>query len=73
MLDVLQRCFPDRIAEWTPQLKRMVPTYGKKLSDDPSLAGKTLDATAHVLEITEPEAAPQPQLVKKKQKVAISA
>jgi malate dehydrogenase (quinone) len=73
MLDVLQRCFPDRIAEWTPQLKRMVPTYGRKLSDDPSLAGKTLDATARVLEITEPEAAPQPQLAKKKQKVAISA
>jgi malate dehydrogenase (quinone) len=51
MLDVLQRCFPDRMAEWTPQLKKMVPTYGKQLSDNPALAEKTLEATEKVLEI----------------------
>ncbi|MET4782651.1 malate:quinone oxidoreductase [Glaciihabitans sp. UYNi722] len=51
MLDVLERCFPDRIAEWTPTLKKMVPTWGKKLSDDPKLAKKTLDLTMKALEI----------------------
>ena len=52
MLDVLERCFPDRMAGWMPQLKRMVPSYGTKLSDDPKLAGKTLEATQKALEIT---------------------
>jgi malate dehydrogenase (quinone) len=52
MLDVLERCFPDRMAGWMPQLKLMVPSYGTKLSDDPKLAGKTLAATQKALEIT---------------------
>jgi malate dehydrogenase (quinone) len=51
MLDVLERCFPDRIVEWTPALKKMVPTWGKKLSDDPKLAKKTLASTLKALEI----------------------
>ena len=51
MLDVLERCFPDRIAEWTPTLKKMVPTWGKKLSDDPKLAKKVLASTLKALEI----------------------
>jgi malate dehydrogenase (quinone) len=52
MLDVLERCFPDRMAGWMPQLKLMVPSYGTRLSDDPKLAGKTLAATQKALEIT---------------------
>jgi malate dehydrogenase (quinone) len=51
MLDVLARCFPDRIEAWTPKLVEMVPTYGKTLSDDPKLAKKTLGSTQKVLEI----------------------
>jgi malate dehydrogenase (quinone) len=51
MLDVLARCFPDRMAAWTPKLTEMVPTYGRKLSDDPKLAKKTLGSTQKVLEI----------------------
>jgi malate dehydrogenase (quinone) len=51
MIDVLQRCFPDRMAEWTPQLEKMVPSFGKKLSDDPKLAERTLETTQKVLEI----------------------
>ncbi len=51
MLDVLERCFPDRMAGWMPQLKRMVPSYGKKLSENPALASKTLAATQKALEI----------------------
>jgi len=53
MLDILQRCFPDRMDAWLPQIKLMVPSYGTKLSDEPVLADKTLAATARVLEIVE--------------------
>jgi malate dehydrogenase (quinone) len=49
MLDVLERCFPEHIERWKPQLKKMIPTYGKKLSDNPALAAKTLDATRRTL------------------------
>jgi malate dehydrogenase (quinone) len=51
MLDLLGRCFPDRIEEWTPAIRTMVPSYGKRLSDAPALAGKTLASTAKALEL----------------------
>ena len=51
MLDVLKRCFPDRIAAWTPKLREMVPTYGTLLSENPKLAKKTLGSTQKALEI----------------------
>jgi len=37
MLDVLQRCFPDRYQAWLPTLKDMVPSLGASLSDEPAL------------------------------------
>ncbi|WP_019969708.1 malate dehydrogenase (quinone) [Mycobacterium sp. 141] len=37
MLNVLERCFADRYAGWTPKLKEMVPSLGTKLSDEPKL------------------------------------
>ncbi len=37
MLDVLQRCFPDRYQAWLPTLKDMVPSLGATLSDEPTL------------------------------------
>jgi malate dehydrogenase (quinone) len=52
MLDVLAKCFPDRIAGWKPQLKKMVPTYGSMLADDEAKAAKTLARTAKALEIS---------------------
>ncbi len=51
MLDVLKRCFPDRIPAWTPKLLEMVPSYGRLLSDDPQFAQKTIGSTQKVLEI----------------------
>ena len=53
MLDVLTRCFPGRIASWTPKLLEMVPTYGQLLSEDPKLAKKTIGSTQKVLEIAQ--------------------
>lgn len=51
MLDVLQRCFPDRIEGWTPQLTAMIPSYGTQLAGDPQRAAKTLAATEKALNI----------------------
>ena len=39
MLDLVHRCFPDKASApaWQAGLKRMVPTWGSKLSEDPVL------------------------------------
>jgi malate dehydrogenase (quinone) len=52
MLDVLRRCFPDRIDEWEPQLKAMIPSYGQKLAPEPKLARKTISSTKTALHIS---------------------
>ena len=52
MLDVLARCFPDRIAAWEPKLREMIPSYGHELSADPAGAEAELTETAKVLELT---------------------
>ncbi len=51
MLGLIEKCFPDRMAEWRPELTRMVPSYGTQLSDDPKRAARTLANTAKVLRI----------------------
>ena len=37
MLDVMQRCFPDRYQGWLPKLKEMVPSLGTELVREPAL------------------------------------
>lgn len=49
MLDVLERCFPDRTEEWRPALEKMMPSYGRPLSDDPGLAAAVQHDTSRVL------------------------
>ncbi len=46
MIDVLETCFPRKIGEWRPTLKKMVPSYGTALSENPEKAQKSLVATA---------------------------
>jgi malate dehydrogenase (quinone) len=59
MLEVLKRSFPDRLAEWEPRLREMIPSYGTKLSDDPELAAASLARTAAALQLEgELQAAP---------------
>lgn len=52
MLDVLARCFPDRMAGWEPKLREMIPSYGTQLSIDRATAEVTLAETAKVLELS---------------------
>jgi len=41
-LETLERCFPERLEQWKPQLEKMIPAYGKKLNADPKLAAKVV-------------------------------
>ncbi|CAN5130679.1 malate:quinone oxidoreductase [soil metagenome] len=51
MLGLVEKCFPDRIEAWRPQLQKMIPSYGTQLSDDPAAADRTMTATAEALGI----------------------
>lgn len=37
MLDVLNKCFPERMGEWEEKIKEMIPSYGQQLMDNPEL------------------------------------
>lgn len=52
MLDVLARCFPDRMAAWEPKLREMIPSYGTALSIDRAAAEASLTETARALELS---------------------
>lgn len=51
MIDVLERCFPERIGGWAKKLRGMVPSYGTKLSDDADLAYRSTSHTGSVLKL----------------------
>lgn len=52
MIDVLSKCFPNEMKRWEPQLLKMIPGYGKRLSDNPAEAKKSLAATAKTLKLS---------------------
>ncbi|MGE9268766.1 MAG: malate:quinone oxidoreductase, partial [Verrucomicrobiales bacterium] len=41
MLDVLGRCFPARMTEWEGKLRELIPSYGRKLAEDPDFYRET--------------------------------
>ncbi|WP_047985822.1 malate:quinone oxidoreductase [Ornithinibacillus californiensis] len=49
MLKVLSRCFPERMPEWEPKIKEMIPSYGISLTENPELAQELLNETAQTL------------------------
>jgi malate dehydrogenase (quinone) len=49
MLDVLQRCFPDRFDAWKPHLQELIPTFGTTLNGDAQAASAAMSATAEKL------------------------
>ncbi|MCA1943114.1 MAG: malate:quinone oxidoreductase [Yonghaparkia sp.] len=52
MLDLIERCFADRVEGWRPRLQAMVPSYGRAVSDDPAFADEVLSSTAAALAIS---------------------
>src|SRR5690606_20507856 len=51
MFGLLERCFPDQIAQWQPKFAELVPSYGEKLNADPAAAHASLTQTAETLAI----------------------
>jgi malate dehydrogenase (quinone) len=51
MLTLLERSFPDRIDAWRPALQQAIPSYGRRLSDDPALLAEVRADTMQVLEL----------------------
>jgi malate dehydrogenase (quinone) len=52
MLDVLAKCFPNRVEAWHDELEKMIPSYGGELSDNKATAKATLSRTAKALAIS---------------------
>ena len=84
MLSLLEKVFPDRVKtdSWQAKIREIVPTYGKKLNEDPQLLAATWAATAETLQLAiaspsldgvAPGAAPaeQPGQVKKPHDIAL--
>lgn len=51
MLEVLEKCFPDRLSRWDKRLRAMIPSYGTALSHDTDLAFRSISHTASVLKL----------------------
>jgi malate dehydrogenase (quinone) len=51
MLDLLERCFPDRIPAWRPALREAIPSYGRSLGADPALLAEVRAETMQTLEL----------------------
>lgn len=49
MLDLIEKAFPEKLNEWKPKLVKMIPSYGKKLTDDKELAKKVREWSHGVL------------------------
>ena len=51
MLDLLAKCFPGRLADWEPELRRMVPSYGTRLNGDAARVASTEATTGKALQL----------------------
>jgi malate dehydrogenase (quinone) len=51
MLNLLERCFPDRVDTWRPLIQSAIPSYGHKLSEEPALLAQVRGDTTRTLEL----------------------
>lgn len=52
MLNVIKKCFPQRMKEWEPKIKEMIPSYGLKLIENPELFKELHASTAKALRLS---------------------
>lgn len=52
MLDVLERCFPERFPEWKKTFVKRVPSFGTGVNHDAALTQASMAATAATLNLT---------------------
>ncbi|MDN4525072.1 malate:quinone oxidoreductase [Fictibacillus fluitans] len=57
MLEIINKCFPDRKKEWEPKIKEMIPSYGLSLMENPDLLRKIHQSTAESLGLKKKEPA----------------
>jgi malate dehydrogenase (quinone) len=57
MLNLLKRCFPDKInsPEWQSKIKQMIPSHGQSLADNPELLEELRMWTSEILGLKVPE------------------
>ncbi|SFR59327.1 malate dehydrogenase (quinone) [Marinobacter daqiaonensis] len=55
MLDVIERCFPEKLKtdEWQQRLREMVPSYGQSLVEDEALLRRVRERTLSTLRLRE--------------------
>ncbi|MGO3362626.1 MAG: malate dehydrogenase (quinone) [Corynebacterium sp.] len=51
MIEVLERCFGDRMHDWAPKLKEMIPSYGDRLSNDIPLYNEQWERSQKTLKL----------------------
>ncbi|CAH0131452.1 MULTISPECIES: malate:quinone oxidoreductase [Peribacillus] len=49
MLEVINKCFPQRMKEWEPKIKEMIPSYGESLMENPELLHEIQTSTSGTL------------------------
>lgn len=49
MLEILGRCFPEKMEEWEPKIKEMIPSYGINLTENPDIFRQVQEDTAKTL------------------------
>ncbi|MFE4707237.1 malate:quinone oxidoreductase [Peribacillus simplex] len=49
MLEVINKCFPQRMKEWEPKIKEMIPSYGESLMENPELLHEIQTSTSDTL------------------------
>ncbi|WJQ81551.1 malate:quinone oxidoreductase [Brevibacillus brevis] len=57
MLEVLEKCFPQRMAEWEPKIKEMIPSYGVSLMQNQELLHEIQRSTDEALGLSKKELA----------------
>jgi len=55
MIEVLERCFPERVAspEWQAKFKQMIPSYGESLDENVALLHEVRERTLRVLKLVD--------------------
>ena len=51
MLELLERCFGERMIDWAPQLREMFPTYGTSLKNDAEAYASQWEMTQKALQL----------------------
>ncbi|UYY99599.1 malate:quinone oxidoreductase [Peribacillus frigoritolerans] len=49
MLEVINKCFPQRMKEWEPKIKEMIPSYGESLMENTELLHEIQTSTSETL------------------------